>query len=296
MKTEKMSDKSFWESLRNFEIQPSPGVWEKISASDTAPVAKPRSIRYVLMGAAAVVLLTSLLLWYYAGDKNPVDVEGTSIVAEPSGTPREFAQQDQIDPLHASGDQANWANADNQESPKAGVRQPGNEPAQTGALAKGTIDKPQLPQLKPVKLPEPPVQAPKQTPPLQKNTGEDKKPGDQTVTESTLQKENTSGEVSADLKVTPLEVFIPSAFTPDNDGINDFFLPVIQDNTEVKEYRMQIFARNGTLLFESVNQEIGWDGRHIGTLVDDPVCIYVISFRDPDGNPYLRRGTITIIK
>ncbi len=56
----------------------------------------------------------------------------------------------------------------------------------------------------------------------------------------------------------PVNVYMPNAFTPNGDGINDFFAPVIAEPLE--NYHLIIFNRSGKVIFESYNTNVGWDG------------------------------------
>ncbi|MEO5673351.1 MAG: gliding motility-associated C-terminal domain-containing protein [Chitinophagales bacterium] len=54
------------------------------------------------------------------------------------------------------------------------------------------------------------------------------------------------------------DILVPNAFTPNNDGTNDIFLPVIIKN--LVSYHMIIFNRWGRKVFESVDSSVGWNG------------------------------------
>ena len=56
-----------------------------------------------------------------------------------------------------------------------------------------------------------------------------------------------------------LQVFIPNSFTPDGDGINDVFRPVVNRALE-GEYTLEIYNRWGELVFETKDPDQGWDG------------------------------------
>lgn len=58
------------------------------------------------------------------------------------------------------------------------------------------------------------------------------------------------------------EVFVPNAFTPNNDGINDVFQPVGKD---VRDYRLTVWNRWGDLVFETESTEAFWDGSYNGS-------------------------------
>ena len=51
---------------------------------------------------------------------------------------------------------------------------------------------------------------------------------------------------------------IPNAFTPNGDGVNDFFSPILQ--CPFPAYRLQVFNRWGQLIFETDDPKQGWDG------------------------------------
>lgn len=54
-------------------------------------------------------------------------------------------------------------------------------------------------------------------------------------------------------------IFVPNAFTPDANGKNEVFTPIL-DGFDEQGYTLLIFNRWGQLVFESHNMEIGWDG------------------------------------
>ncbi len=66
------------------------------------------------------------------------------------------------------------------------------------------------------------------------------------------------------------KLFMPSAFTPNGDGINDIFLPSTRN---IDSFELTIFDRWGKRLFESDHPERGWDGQKNG--IDCPVGTYV---------------------
>lgn len=69
---------------------------------------------------------------------------------------------------------------------------------------------------------------------------------------------NAIFSVSNEVKITPAAVlYIPNAFTPNGDGLNETFGPVGEG---IVEYNMQIFDRWGILIFESNDLKKQWDG------------------------------------
>lgn len=86
--------------------------------------------------------------------------------------------------------------------------------------------------------------------------------------------------------------FIPNVFTPNEDGINDQFYPVITRLTE--NYHMMIFNRWGNLIFETNSQTDRWNGTYHGEVVPVGVYFYVISF-DYNMQRYYYNGSVSVI-
>jgi gliding motility-associated-like protein len=94
-------------------------------------------------------------------------------------------------------------------------------------------------------------------------------------------------------------VYIPSAFSPNYDGINDlFYIQAADDNARVVQ--LQIFDRWGNALFESVDSPVndpdfGWDGTYRGKRMNSGVFVYTALIRFPDGFERLYKGEATIV-
>lgn len=74
----------------------------------------------------------------------------------------------------------------------------------------------------------------------------------------------------------PVSFVVPNAFTPNDDGLNDVFVPVYE-GVEVAQYLMLIYDRAGRLVFKSNSPQIGWDGRDLnGQLCPQGVYMYYI--------------------
>jgi gliding motility-associated-like protein len=76
--------------------------------------------------------------------------------------------------------------------------------------------------------------------------------------------------------VERLPLFVPNAFSPNNDGINEVFEPV--SNFELNKLR--IYNRWGELVFESNNSPIKWDGTYKGQLCPAGVYVAYIVYQD----------------
>jgi len=73
--------------------------------------------------------------------------------------------------------------------------------------------------------------------------------------------------------------YIPNAFTPNGDGLNDVF-GVIPRLDYVNQYRISIFNRWGQLLFESSDLNQGWDGTYQGEACPAGAYVYRIVYND----------------
>lgn len=75
----------------------------------------------------------------------------------------------------------------------------------------------------------------------------------------------------------PCQLFAPNAMTPDGDGLNDLF--VVVPSCPITEYRIQIFDRWGSLVFESDDLDTRWNGGYEGYYVNPNVFYYRITYR-----------------
>tara|TARA_Y100000782_G_scaffold115416_1_gene158062 strand:+ start:1477 stop:6072 length:4596 start_codon:yes stop_codon:yes gene_type:complete len=89
------------------------------------------------------------------------------------------------------------------------------------------------------------------------------------------------------------EIFVPSAFTPDGDGQNDV---LYVRGKNVKDLEFNIYNRWGEKVFESSNQQRGWDGVYNNQLVDQAVFVYYLDVTCIDGQKYFKKGDVTVIR
>ncbi|MEP7163615.1 MAG: PKD domain-containing protein [Ferruginibacter sp.] len=94
------------------------------------------------------------------------------------------------------------------------------------------------------------------------------------------------------------QVFIPNAFTPDGDGLNDILM-VRGSGISVKTFR--IFNRWGELVFERTNfnandPKYGWDGKIRGVPASPDVFVYTAEVICDNGMNYIYKGNTTVLK
>jgi gliding motility-associated-like protein len=88
--------------------------------------------------------------------------------------------------------------------------------------------------------------------------------------------------------------FAPSAFTPNNDGKNDVFRPLIFGN--IKKYRFIIFNRWGNIVFESYQVMKGWDGNIRGAKQSSGVFIWSCNYQLDNEMERTEKGTLMLIR
>lgn len=89
-------------------------------------------------------------------------------------------------------------------------------------------------------------------------------------------------------------VFIPEAFTPNDDGINDSFQPVF--TFIPKDYELRIYNRWGNVIFETGDYTKAWNGKEPnGNPAPAGVYIYYLRIKSPNDQIVEERGNITVI-
>jgi len=88
--------------------------------------------------------------------------------------------------------------------------------------------------------------------------------------------------------------FLPSAFTPNGDGLNDIFK--IGNLRYDKLDDFSIFNRWGQLVYKSNDADKGWDGTFNGVKQDLGVYNYLVVISRPDHSQIMLKGTVTLIR
>lgn len=92
----------------------------------------------------------------------------------------------------------------------------------------------------------------------------------------------------------PQGFFIPSAFTPNKDGKNDIFKPLLFGN--VSEYRFTIFNRWGQKVFETNELQKGWDGKLQGIDISSSIFVWLCEFKFEGREMEKKKGTVSLIR
>ena len=96
---------------------------------------------------------------------------------------------------------------------------------------------------------------------------------------------NQCEEVVDELRVSPCEscsIFVPNAFSPNDDGINDKIRPL--SDCELLDYEFQIFDRWGALIYQSKNPSEGWNGIFNGRKEANGVYMWQLQYSVIENN------------
>jgi gliding motility-associated-like protein len=104
-----------------------------------------------------------------------------------------------------------------------------------------------------------------------------------------------------DTKSQSIKVFstciiaVPSAFTPNNDGLNDYFYPL--NAFKAVNLDFKVFNRWGQVVFHSNDWSRKWDGRLKGVPQASDVYVWTLYYKDRDTNvEHSLKGTVMLIR
>ena len=90
------------------------------------------------------------------------------------------------------------------------------------------------------------------------------------------------------------DIYVPSAFTPNKDGLNDIFKPV--SSRQLKKYHFEIFNRWGQKIFETTSISRGWNGYYQGSAQEGNVFIWVCVYQFEGEKERSKKGTLFLIR
>jgi gliding motility-associated-like protein len=92
-------------------------------------------------------------------------------------------------------------------------------------------------------------------------------------------------------------LFIPSAFTPNNDGLNDIFKTKPQcPNIGLQNFELRVFNRWGQLVFITNDINTGWDGNYRNKRLDEGVYVYLVDYAFKQTAHRHQKGIVTLIR
>jgi len=115
---------------------------------------------------------------------------------------------------------------------------------------------------------------------------------------------SSSATVAVDVIPFCGNLFVPDAFSPNGDGLNDVLTVQIQAGC-LQSLTLQVYDRWGNKVFDSENNQSGssvtaatysWDGKYKGKEMDDAVFVYQLQAALMDGTTINKKGNISLIK
>ncbi|HWY38001.1 MAG TPA: PKD domain-containing protein, partial [Bacteroidia bacterium] len=91
-------------------------------------------------------------------------------------------------------------------------------------------------------------------------------------------------------------IYVPNAFTPNFDGVNDIFMPKAEG---VTDFKMYVYDRWGKLAFYTTDLYIGWDGRHLNQgnqIAQEDTYVWKIEAKNKKGEPRILKGIVSLVK
>jgi gliding motility-associated-like protein len=104
-----------------------------------------------------------------------------------------------------------------------------------------------------------------------------------------------SGNAQTIITETICTINFPNAFSPNNDGTNDIFIP--KNPPLLSNYELSIYSRWGQLVFSSKNPSEGWDGKDKLNPLPTGSYIWICQYNRPGyGKSFLLKGTVVLIR
>jgi gliding motility-associated-like protein len=91
-----------------------------------------------------------------------------------------------------------------------------------------------------------------------------------------------------------IDFYVPKAFTPNDDGLNDFLRPVAAGIKTVRFFR--VYNRWGELLFDLGHDPLGWNGSYKGLAQPMQTVVWIAEGTGADGKLYRKKGTTVLIR
>ena len=91
------------------------------------------------------------------------------------------------------------------------------------------------------------------------------------------------------------KIYCPSAFTPNGDGLNDFFTPIASE--PIDTFRLIVRNRWGTIVYKSNDINLQWDGTYMATEPMPGIYSWIIRYTCPySTEEKMAKGTVMVLK
>ncbi len=114
----------------------------------------------------------------------------------------------------------------------------------------------------------------------------------------TIELKTAAGCITIDTQVVKINknivIYVPNAFTPNKDGLNDLLKPFMIGIKELKYFK--IFNRWGELVYQTQDIKAGWDGRYKGIPVQSHTLVWMLEGIGADNKTYNAKGSTVLIR
>jgi gliding motility-associated-like protein len=100
--------------------------------------------------------------------------------------------------------------------------------------------------------------------------------------------------INIGLKECMVGLYVPTAFTPNRDGINDNFRALVFGN--VKSFEFTVYDRWGKIVFQTYDRSKGWDGKRDGVDQSSNVYVWTCRYRLEGQEEKISKGTVMLIR
>lgn len=112
---------------------------------------------------------------------------------------------------------------------------------------------------------------------------------------------NVCGEISKSVHINVAdcycELWFPTAFSPNGDGLNDVFVPKIAPGCSFSSYKFKVYNRYGQLIFSTNQAGLGWDGTMVNRAAEAGIYYYIVEYSNRySGETKLHKGDISLIR
>ena len=108
----------------------------------------------------------------------------------------------------------------------------------------------------------------------------------------------TTGCITIDTQqvkvIKSVDIYVPTAFTPNGDGLNELLRPTLMGVKELQYFR--VYNRWGQLMFETKTKRDGWDGKLNGSPQPTTVVVWEVQALGVDGRVYTQKGTSVLVR
>ena len=108
--------------------------------------------------------------------------------------------------------------------------------------------------------------------------------------------ESCCGTQPVEFSYEKKRIYVPNVFTPNRDGVNDYFFPRQLLGKSIGAFSMQVFNRWGEKVYETTDPLNGWDGTYHGKEVNAGVFVYFMTATFENGTTVEKRGNISLIR